>query len=158
MSSFGFFHHRDALPKPPALAAPTQSPSGVCILTCTGPPFPADPHKYRKLYHILILNATGSRYIYRKLTSPIAAYTKQAPAVLQWPEPQVVDKRHIEQNCTKAIATFSLQGEGAEKKLSKRDAERKISPPTGGNFCEAKFPAVYRLATKGLLALDLANF
>ena len=33
-----------------------------------------------------------------------------------------------------------------------------ISPSAGGNFCEAKFPAVYRLATKGLLALDPANF
>ena len=32
-----------------------------------------------------------------------------------------------------------------------------ISPSAEGNFCEAKFPAVYRLATKGLLALDLGE-
>ena len=37
-------------------------------------------------------------------------------------------------------------------------AKRGISPSAEGNFCKAKFPAVYRLATKGLLVLDPANF
>ena len=51
-------------------------------------------------------------------------------------EPQTTDKPHYKNNssskCINLLATFSLQEEGAKKKLSKRNAEREISPSADG--------------------------
>ena len=49
---------------------------------------------------------------------------------------QTTDKPHYKNNnsskCINLLATFSLQEEGAKKKLSKRNAEREISPSADG--------------------------